>query len=397
VALPQFPDLPDDDPIRALGMIRAYLRAVTYSVAPWVLPITSIVSPIVIFVVALLIVGFDKAVSWGSDFVPLIFAVISIVVSVKRLRDEHHIAVIGFVLVAGIIGTGIIHYSRIHSEDQNTNRLLGLEQRVERVGSDNSALLRAYLAKPILSTQEAAFERKQGILKALRGEYVISHDNVSPGLLEGTESPPTEWINKRLRELGEQWTVTEASRHVSGTIESVKDASLVVYVSIGDDTADGPAVLPDPFGSVAPTMRCVPPFQCYSEDAVTKLMQPILVDFTKKRTRRLFFSVANISDVPVPKPFIKIVLHRREDGGEPQNATINAQGANVVTHSHGLEFGPESTRDLLPYRRNNSMYVYAVDLTIGDDPSPEVLVFFRIFSNNLPNHDINVPFHLLTH
>lgn len=51
--------------------------------------------------------------------------------------------------------------------------------------------------------------RRQQILSALRQQYILSHDNISAGLLAGTEQPPPEWMNERLHQLGEKWTVGE--------------------------------------------------------------------------------------------------------------------------------------------------------------------------------------------
>lgn len=50
--------------------------------------------------------------------------------------------------------------------------------------------------------------RKKQILQSLTREYILSHDNISPGLLAGTEWPPIDWLNKRIKELGESWAVT---------------------------------------------------------------------------------------------------------------------------------------------------------------------------------------------
>lgn len=55
-------------------------------------------------------------------------------------------------------------------------------------------------------SQEAT--RRHDLIERLRQEYILSHDNVSPALLAGTEQPPAAWINKRLKELGETWVVS---------------------------------------------------------------------------------------------------------------------------------------------------------------------------------------------
>lgn len=58
--------------------------------------------------------GFDSMLSWASDFVPLLLAVVGIAVSVKRLRDEHQAAVIAVIVIVGIMGTVVCTY-RVHT------------------------------------------------------------------------------------------------------------------------------------------------------------------------------------------------------------------------------------------------------------------------------------------
>ena len=53
--------------------------------------------------------------------------------------------------------------------------------------------------------------RRQNVLVTLRNEYILSHDNLSPALIAGTEQPPPDWVNSRLRQLGEKWTVNVPS------------------------------------------------------------------------------------------------------------------------------------------------------------------------------------------
>jgi hypothetical protein len=44
-------------------------------------------------------------------------------------------------------------------------------------------------------------ERKR-ILNALRQEYILSHDDVPPGIQAGVDMPPADWMRKRIREKG---------------------------------------------------------------------------------------------------------------------------------------------------------------------------------------------------
>ncbi len=43
------------------------------------------------------------------------------------------------------------------------------------------------------------------ILTNLRKLYVLSHDNISPGILAGTEPLPKEWVEEQLEKMGETW------------------------------------------------------------------------------------------------------------------------------------------------------------------------------------------------
>ncbi len=47
------------------------------------------------------------------------------------------------------------------------------------------------------------------LLAKLRHKYVLSHDNLSPALIAGLESPPDDWINTELRKSGATWYVKD--------------------------------------------------------------------------------------------------------------------------------------------------------------------------------------------
>src|SRR5579859_6941407 len=49
--------------------------------------------------------------------------------------------------------------------------------------------------------------RRYKVLNALRIEYILSHRDLPSQILAGIDWPPLEWINRRLAELGEPWTV----------------------------------------------------------------------------------------------------------------------------------------------------------------------------------------------
>ena len=59
------------------------------------------------------------------------------------------------------------------------------------------------------SPEQAETKRREDIMSMLRGQYILQHDNLPSGILEGTAPLPSEWINKRLHDLGELWTVSK--------------------------------------------------------------------------------------------------------------------------------------------------------------------------------------------
>jgi hypothetical protein len=46
---------------------------------------------------------------------------------------------------------------------------------------------------------------RNAILAKLRKLYIISHDNISPGVVAGTDELPKEWVEEQLKKMGEHW------------------------------------------------------------------------------------------------------------------------------------------------------------------------------------------------
>ena len=225
---PPFPVLPDNDPLTALKNLRSFLREVVHAIPAFFIFTGIVLFLVLVFAIASVCFGFEIALLWAADLVPFTFAVISVVVSVKTLRDEHHNIVIAFVLLLGFAGTVVIHYTKARADAQYHAELDRLDGKVDFVSDQNNRLLTAYLAKPAITAQEAEMQRRRGIEIALRSEYILHHENVPPGLLAGTEFPPSDWVNKRLVELGEKWKVedTPAVKPVLQAVQPEKRSHL---------------------------------------------------------------------------------------------------------------------------------------------------------------------------
>lgn len=74
---------------------------------------------------------------------------------------------------------------------------------------------------------QAETTRRRNLLERLRNEYILSHDNISPALMAGTEQAPTDWVNKRLTELGEKWRVTQAHHAQAATLRITEQKELI--------------------------------------------------------------------------------------------------------------------------------------------------------------------------
>jgi hypothetical protein len=73
----------------------------------------------------------------------------------------------------------------------------------------NAAVSHGAAAMPVPTDLQqldhAERERRRRLLGKLRQEWVLSNDGISPAMLAGTEPLPTEWVERRLQELGEGW------------------------------------------------------------------------------------------------------------------------------------------------------------------------------------------------
>jgi hypothetical protein len=164
---------------------------------------------------------------------------------VKKFRDEHQAAVIAVIVIVGILGTVVLHLSRIRDQNTHMKEISGLRERMDSWQKQNTDLLKSLLKPAPPNAQAAEVDRRQNIEKALRGKYILSHDNVSPDVLAGTEFPPADWMNQRLRELGENWTFT-ASKKTTGTLRTTP--SYLVFDGsprFGERKDDKGQLLPD--------------------------------------------------------------------------------------------------------------------------------------------------------
>jgi hypothetical protein len=83
-----------------------------------------------------------------------------------------------------------------------------LNNKIGVVQAQNTSILTSLTTEGNGEQKTSEAEKKENILKALRDEYILSHDPIDPDILSGAKMPPDDWLNSRLHDLGQSWTVS---------------------------------------------------------------------------------------------------------------------------------------------------------------------------------------------
>lgn len=146
-----------------------------------------------------------KVIAYGV--IPILLAIFGAHYAAEAIQRKRakHMARLGF-WVSGILCVIMISYIETKGENEHETEVRSLNMRLDAVQGQNTQILQHFVAvAPDAQTREIS--RRKGILAVLRHEWILSHKDVSPGLLAGTEEPPSDWINQRLNQLGEKWSV----------------------------------------------------------------------------------------------------------------------------------------------------------------------------------------------
>lgn len=161
----------------------------------------------------------------------LIPGVVKAVDASKVLRRSVFAA---FVALAGIT----VMVNAINREQDNHSKE-EQAKRIDAVSRSNAQILGALITNKGLTEAE----RRANVEKALRSEYVTTHDPIDPEVLAGNKMPPETWMNQRLHELGEHWTfaappappIKVANSHEAGAAISVVSTNLMGEIAAGRD------------------------------------------------------------------------------------------------------------------------------------------------------------------
>jgi len=159
--------------------------------------------------------GADICLPVLADMTPILLAVAGVIMSYIQPKKESHVITTIVLIVAGLLGSAVLTINRIKSEATHRAEIATLNDKMDIVRNQNANLSNFLIASKNTGMSEA--DRKKAIETTLRNQYILSHDPIDPDILAGTKMPPEDWMNKRLGELGETWTISQSKPAVTAT------------------------------------------------------------------------------------------------------------------------------------------------------------------------------------
>lgn len=394
LTFPAPPSLPDDDPLVALRSSFSYARVLLEFV------VNSPVHLIGVSIAILLVGGVvvrqwtDTALPLLADAVPMLIAVAGVVMSYKQPKRENHLVTTIVLIMFGLVGTSVMSWTRIRGEKAHKVEMGTLQGKVDLVQHQNTDILTKFVGFGQVtpkSPQEREAARRESVLQLLRNEYILSHDKINPGILGGIELPPTDWLNTRLHELGEVWSVAppRSSESTVAATPLASPAAIDVTVAVSDKNEDIPHATyfyRPGMSYIEQERACNNGLQCYPERDFTKPTTPIDVKIGDKGWARVFFLVYNVGSSTVPHPTARVNITGLD-------AFVNHVNQRQL-RAKATEFYPNATFDLVPFSKSQTNYEYPVDVTVGPLTDSFVLLF-QIYGENLTSHDVPVTFHVV--
>jgi hypothetical protein len=170
-----------------------------------------------LLIVAILIVALHASLYPMSLLVTLKVISYGIVPSILALAGDHFAAEAipepkrrrmyrAFFLLCATLGILLIAVLENKSDREHQKEVDTMDKKVELVQKQNNEILMK-VSPPEQDAGTKEVVRRQSILALLRNEYILTHKDVSTGMIDGSEALPSQWVNKRLEQLGESWLV----------------------------------------------------------------------------------------------------------------------------------------------------------------------------------------------
>ena len=140
------------------------------------------------------------------SIVTFLTMILGVIVSMWNSKSNYIKAgvVLIFIVLGGVIISFTVQQSNETRDAQQKAEIV--QSKVEQVQKEILTILKheTFIKSQELTSEEEK-RRREKILVMLRQEYILSHDRISPRMMAGTELLPSDWVQKRLKELGEDW------------------------------------------------------------------------------------------------------------------------------------------------------------------------------------------------
>jgi len=153
--------------------------------------------------------GTGKSLPVLADITPILLAIVGIIMSYIQPRRESHFVTTVVLVLAGLGGSAVLSLNRIRDDASHLSEMSGLDNKIDAVQRQNT-ILENFLLSAKSAGKISEVDRRRGIETVLRNDYILSHNPIDPQILAGNKMPPDEWMNRRLREMGENWQVANA-------------------------------------------------------------------------------------------------------------------------------------------------------------------------------------------
>jgi len=194
--------------------------------------------------------GFGRVVHVVLNAVPdIAFALLAIAglgylmpETVRNLENKRATRVFLIMFFAGF-GLFAIIVNAVNREDQEHKE--GIQE--TRMGVVTESVIEIQSALQPKATSMTEPERREHLLASLRDEYILKNDVEDPDILTGHKMPPQEWMNARLKQLGETWQFSEPKNTPPAATQIVQEIapepkmSQIEISFYNEDMVDNPA------------------------------------------------------------------------------------------------------------------------------------------------------------
>lgn len=155
----------------------------------------------------------------------------------KRTRIAIAAAIFALMFLALAVNA-INRAAQDHKEEDQGKVMSDLRDKIIGVQQQNSQLSNYLLAS---KGQISEADRRKGIETVLRNEYILSHDPIDPEIVAGNKMPPADWMNYKLKDMGEDWqfvkqaSVSSAFPRITPKTIVLKNTAQSLPSKAGDD------------------------------------------------------------------------------------------------------------------------------------------------------------------